>query len=215
MPAQRQATIRSLKSCEVCRRRKTRCELPDAALDLPPSDTPLSAQLVCYRCRVLGLPCILVASSRAAHQPRNSAILPNAGSLTSNTLIMGLPGSSTGGAERQSAAASASGMNTPDLLASTHTADNHALHTGDKGRVDIVLTAFEPQVTPPDAIESLTTSTPAHNSLIYHGQPLELTNVMIKMSYGQNGHTSALPLSVSELEGEAMDEHVKGKIALG
>ncbi|WVQ96117.1 hypothetical protein IAU59_003219 [Kwoniella sp. CBS 9459] len=45
------------RSCDVCKVRKTRCELPD--LDVPAGPTPLPLDKSCHRCRVLALPCIV------------------------------------------------------------------------------------------------------------------------------------------------------------
>lgn len=50
------------RSCDLCKVRKTRCELPD--LDILPSSTPLPIDKSCHRCRVLSLPCVVDDSSR-------------------------------------------------------------------------------------------------------------------------------------------------------
>ena len=50
------------RSCDLCKIRKTRCELPD--LDLPSSSDPLPSHKACHRCRVLELPCVIDDRSR-------------------------------------------------------------------------------------------------------------------------------------------------------
>ena len=45
------------RSCELCKVRKTRCELPD--LDIPSSSEPLPPEKACHRCQVLSLPCVV------------------------------------------------------------------------------------------------------------------------------------------------------------
>ena len=50
------------RSCDVCKLRKTRCELPD--LDVPSSSQPLPLDKSCHRCKILAIPCIVDDSSR-------------------------------------------------------------------------------------------------------------------------------------------------------
>lgn len=214
MPAQRLQPVRSLKSCEVCRRRKTRCELPDAALDLAPSDTPLSAEFVCYRCRVLGLPCVLVASTRASYQPRSSGPSHNEGhNVTGNVSGPHLPSSSIEHIDRSSAAPFSTNSNAPAALVPTGMDSHPGLINDGREQVDIALTAFEPDLTPTGSVQSPTTSTPLHNSLIYHGRPLELTAVMIKMSYAQSGPVIVSTPSVTD--SERIGEQLQSKLAEG
>jgi hypothetical protein len=60
-PRPHRPTLRShsTRCCTLCRRRKTRCELPSAALLLPASPDPLPPHQACHRCNVLSVPCIL------------------------------------------------------------------------------------------------------------------------------------------------------------
>ncbi|WWC65953.1 uncharacterized protein I303_108575 [Kwoniella dejecticola CBS 10117] len=60
------------RSCDVCKVRKTRCELPD--LDVPSGPTPLPTDKACHRCRVLALPCIVDDSGKKSRKrPRDDA----------------------------------------------------------------------------------------------------------------------------------------------
>jgi len=45
------------RSCQLCKVRKTRCELPD--LEVPSSVEPLAVDKSCHRCKVLSLPCVV------------------------------------------------------------------------------------------------------------------------------------------------------------
>ena len=63
------------RCCAVCRQRKTRCELPAAALLLPASPVPLPSHHACHRCIVLHMDCVLLPSkSKRATTARPTAI---------------------------------------------------------------------------------------------------------------------------------------------
>lgn len=57
------------RSCNTCKVRKTRCELPD--LDVPSSAEPLPKEKACHRCSTLCLPCV-VDDSRMKKRKRSS-----------------------------------------------------------------------------------------------------------------------------------------------
>lgn len=57
------------RSCNTCKVRKTRCELPD--LDVPSSAEPLPKEKSCHRCSTLCLPCV-VDDSRMKKRKRGS-----------------------------------------------------------------------------------------------------------------------------------------------
>lgn len=52
------------RSCQKCKDRKQRCELPASALLQDPSPTPLDPQNKCERCVLLDIPCILHDSDK-------------------------------------------------------------------------------------------------------------------------------------------------------
>jgi hypothetical protein len=60
------STRRSIarRSCQLCRHRKTRCELPDPTVPDGPSPLPEARQ--CHRCRVLGEECVVFAAGARA-----------------------------------------------------------------------------------------------------------------------------------------------------
>lgn len=49
--------IKGRSSCQICRARKTRCELPDP--DSTPLSVPLPLEQKCHRCKTLSLSCIV------------------------------------------------------------------------------------------------------------------------------------------------------------
>lgn len=61
------------RSCNTCKVRKTRCELPD--LDVPSSPEPLPKEKSCHRCSTLCLPCV-VDDSRMKKRRRGSPSAP-------------------------------------------------------------------------------------------------------------------------------------------
>jgi hypothetical protein len=63
------------RCCALCRQRKTRCELPAAALLLPAGPTPLPSHHACHRCIVLSMDCILLSpQSRRVKKDRTTPI---------------------------------------------------------------------------------------------------------------------------------------------
>lgn len=56
------------RSCDVCKKRKTRCELPD--FSIPASSTPLSEELACHRCKQLKLECVVSSKLRGEKSSR-------------------------------------------------------------------------------------------------------------------------------------------------
>ncbi|ORX36357.1 hypothetical protein BD324DRAFT_651597 [Kockovaella imperatae] len=58
------------RSCNVCKIRKTRCELPDQMI--PSSTTPLPRDKACHRCKTLSLVCIVDDKGRRRGLPRDS-----------------------------------------------------------------------------------------------------------------------------------------------
>jgi hypothetical protein len=70
------------RCCALCRQRKTRCELPAAALQLPAGPVPLPSHHACHRCIVLSADCILLPQqSRRIKKDRPSAIRSSAPSV--------------------------------------------------------------------------------------------------------------------------------------
>ena len=58
------------RSCDLCKLRKTRCELPD--LDVAAGPDPLPIGKSCHRCQVLSLPCVVDDAKKQKKEGRNS-----------------------------------------------------------------------------------------------------------------------------------------------
>ncbi|WVW86796.1 hypothetical protein I302_108851 [Kwoniella bestiolae CBS 10118] len=172
------------RSCDVCKVRKTRCELPD--LDVPSGPNPLPADKSCHRCRVLALPCIVDDSGkkqrkRLRDDPANNTTLANGQEDD------GTPKRRTTKPKLNKRASSSS---TP--LSKRQSTVNHALD---------VLTAISPLPTQ-DQPASLDEATRIQQqpdletfektdciiqskSMKLHGRPAELACAMFKVAYGK------------------------------
>jgi hypothetical protein len=71
------ARTHSSRCCTLCRQRKTRCELPLAALSLPAGSGPLPPDQACHRCSVLSTQCILVPASDRTNRPSKRSRVPS------------------------------------------------------------------------------------------------------------------------------------------
>jgi hypothetical protein len=71
------ARTHSSRCCTLCRLRKTRCELPPAALSLPAGSGPLPSDQACHRCNVLSTQCILVPASDRTKRPSKRSRVPS------------------------------------------------------------------------------------------------------------------------------------------
>ena len=69
------------RSCDLCKLRKTRCELPDLAVVAGPSPQPVDKS--CHRCQVLSLPCVVDDAKKGKKEGgRNSIAGPGPGAGT-------------------------------------------------------------------------------------------------------------------------------------
>ncbi|WOO81774.1 uncharacterized protein LOC62_04G005295 [Vanrija pseudolonga] len=59
------------RSCQLCRQRKARCELPDETV--PDSPVPLAQELKCHRCKVLREDCVVLSAGRAGTSKKRKA----------------------------------------------------------------------------------------------------------------------------------------------
>ncbi|ORY34858.1 hypothetical protein BCR39DRAFT_585803 [Naematelia encephala] len=168
------------RSCDMCKVRKTRCELPD--LDFPSSPDPLSADKACHRCRVLGLPCIVDDGSRKVRkrgrdEPSPRATLAQAGSTTEAQTP---PHRKSTRARRSSLldSVTSNALNhTLDLMHGfTPALDDGTIISLDEVPIDPHLTA-QNGASPAEA--------PRVKSMKLHGRPMELVCAMLKVAYGK------------------------------
>ncbi|GAA93424.1 uncharacterized protein L969DRAFT_96052 [Mixia osmundae IAM 14324] len=167
--------VTSRRTCQICRQRKSRCELPDAALDMPPG--LLSRELACHRCQILSLSCDLAPEStrkrrRLDAEPED--VTPAKASKVRETLAISRPtrGSESGSVQlRQD--------------------DDHgpldSIQSGD------LLVTFDPQFPGPGANMThearMMSSTGAHFSnaqphqVRFHGRSCEAASALLRTAY--------------------------------
>ena len=71
--ASRTKRTHARRSCEVCKLRKTRCELPD--VNVPSSSQPQPWEKSCHRCKTLSVACIVDDTGRKRGLPRESELV--------------------------------------------------------------------------------------------------------------------------------------------
>jgi hypothetical protein len=179
------------RSCDLCKLRKTRCELPD--LDIVASSEPQLYEKSCHRCKVLSLPCI-VDDTKGRARPKP------------DDLNLAL--------SRSASAASASGSGSRDRAASpkkrkTARTSNGSTHGNGEHKTlaSIVndslelMHSFDDEVDP-SLRKPSAESTPTgfgvipgsragnwqverERSMKYHGRPAELVAAMLTVAYGR------------------------------
>ena len=155
----------SRRSCELCKRRKSRCELPDQWVASSTEPQPMDKS--CHRCIVLSVPCIVDDTGRRRGLPdrpqRQSRAKPRA--EPEKEAVGNAPSSSTPGFS---------------LLSDQHV----------YGRAR-VLHDFRPQlngVTPPDV--SMSNSMHQIKTMELHGRPLRLACVMLGAAYANKENST-------------------------
>ncbi|ORX37820.1 hypothetical protein BD324DRAFT_623449 [Kockovaella imperatae] len=183
------------RSCELCKVRKTRCELPDT--DVASSSEPLPSEKSCHRCKVLALPCVVDDTAKKTRPPRRKE--PNATQETKSGVKKKRPRNdgdideisgdnvNRGRGDRHG---SFSGPNS-DLEAS-NIAGPSRLNRTEYDSLD-VLHGFRLQgskemgdVMPPFG-SSAPMDSPQSQSMKLHGRPLELVCAMLSVAYGKKG----------------------------
>jgi hypothetical protein len=200
VPELRAKRTHARRSCDVCKIRKTRCELPD--LDVPSSQTHLPLDKACHRCRILSIPCIVDDSGK---KPRKRI-----------TIAEYTGGPTAPKPKRARTGAGASSKTTSTELAASidHTLD--------------ILHGFAPLEDSPgwtlaDAGASGTEGTdagimpPYRNSepnesdqsktLKLHGRPLELVCAMLGVAYGKRPMKRSVVEEFCEVDLEALVDH--------
>ena len=157
----------------MCKIRKTRCELPD--LQVPSSSTPLPLDKACHRCKILAIPCVVDDTTRRAKVPRPNKRqrVKDTESEGQSTKSKGTP-KSAGAVEEKRARTSGSAID--------HTLD--VLHDMDPPHGSTANTTWSQGGTPPQG-ESEALEAPRTNSIKFHGRPLELLCVMLRVAYGK------------------------------
>jgi hypothetical protein len=170
------------RSCDLCKLRKTRCELPD--LDVVAGPEPQSFEKSCHRCQVLSLPCI-VDDTKGKPKVRGEDAGPSrAGSSTSLARDRG-----SSPKRRRTARPSNGSAGETKTLASVVNDSLELMHSFDE--------ELDPSLRKPSA-ESTPTGfgvisgsqignwqIERERSMKYHGRPAELVSAMLTVAYGR------------------------------
>ncbi|KAK6908807.1 hypothetical protein I203_102811 [Kwoniella mangroviensis CBS 8507] len=204
------------RSCDVCKVRKTRCELPD--LDVPSGPNPLPTDKSCHRCRVLALPCIVDDSGkkqrkRGRDETTNTDVKPTDGQQLKEG-ITPPKRRGTKGANKRAGTSS-----TP--LSRRQSIVNHALD---------VLTGISPlaihqQPASLDEASRIQPDLPTYDhgdcidqskSMKLHGRPAELACAMLKVAYGKIGVKRRPKVDEDEVNlNELLDEQTRARLQPG
>lgn len=203
LPELRAKRTHARRSCDVCKIRKTRCELPD--LEVVSSSTPLPLDKSCHRCRILSLPCVVDDSNRkirrkgtgnteddaSTSSPRPARKRKSAAGLGDMTLHA-LASSSSGQQQGGTTTTLANIDHTLDILhglnptqgqsgfdtdLSALFSSNELLAAGETGQ-DGMGSGMGGRE-PPENYQS--------KSMKLHGRPLELVCAMLSVAYGKRG----------------------------
>lgn len=181
LPELRAKRTHARRSCDVCKIRKTRCELPD--LEVPSSQEPLPPDKACHRCKILSLPCVVDDSARkqrkritiAEYGQPSRPKKPRASGST-------LPGTATSTPSK-----SAQGLvdHTLDIFHGLNPADTAAWSLADAlGDETAGGAAAAGGPMPPYGSREPAESWQS-KSLKLHGRPLELVCAMLSVAYGK------------------------------
>ncbi|OCF37136.1 hypothetical protein I316_01043 [Kwoniella heveanensis BCC8398] len=224
------------RSCDVCKVRKTRCELPD--LDVPAGPTPLSLDKSCHRCRVLALPCI-VDDGGKKQKKRVRDDGDNGASVGNQTLAsIDAPAQSTPGegkSKSKIAAGSTSKRRSAKKNASQKADESSNGTTISNDRLPAILNhaldlihgisplakqpaslheAAHPQPDAPGHDEPSETN-PSYGMKL-HGRPAELTCAMLKVAYGKIQVKRSGPFEEEDLDlNSVVDEQTKARLQPG
>ena len=167
------------RSCDLCKLRKTRCELPD--LDVIAGPEPQSYEKSCHRCQVLSLPCI-VDDTKGKARRADDAGPSRAGS----TSLSRDRGSSP---KRRKTMRQSNGSGELKTLASIVNDSLELMHSFDE--------ELDPSLRKPSAASTPTGfgvipgnqtgnwQIERERSMRYHGRPAELVAAMLTVAYGR------------------------------
>ncbi|WVR08188.1 hypothetical protein IAU60_005234 [Kwoniella sp. DSM 27419] len=208
------------RSCDVCKVRKTRCELPD--LEVPAGPDPLPTDKACHRCRVLALPCIVDDSARKQRKrTREEEVDPSrvggsepAGTQPNGSTTKRRGTKANGTTKHEPGSSSSTPVDRPQGLLN-HSLDvihgispmakpPASLHEASRGYVDTR--------TSPEQVSSLSSA----DSMKLHGRPAELTCAMLKVAYGKIHVKRVGPIDEEDLDLiKIVDEKTRNKLEGG
>ncbi|EIW71637.1 hypothetical protein TREMEDRAFT_73361 [Tremella mesenterica DSM 1558] len=166
------------RSCELCKVRKTRCELPD--LDVISSPSPLPPDKSCHRCRVLALPCVVDDTAKKSRKRGRDDMdtIPTSSSMPA-TLAQVASSSTPNSPKRKGKPRARVSSPGPSRLTTTIIDPNlDIIHSFDplSSPDDVEKEQQQPIIRPTQSVE---------RSLKYHGRPLELASAMLQSAYSR------------------------------
>ncbi|WWD20195.1 hypothetical protein CI109_104671 [Kwoniella shandongensis] len=179
------------RSCDVCKVRKTRCELPD--LDVPSGPDPLPLDKSCHRCKVLALPCIVDDSAkkqRKRSREDGSSTKPN-GSIPDLASAEASRASTASPKRRAIKLKRKTPTDVSSIAPSRVASVNHTLNL----MHGLAPTDNDNQTQPTETLQpirhephniGLTVDTMKTRSLKLHTRPAELTCAMLRVAYSKS-----------------------------
>lgn len=200
------------RSCDVCKLRKTRCELPD--LEVPSSSEPLPLDKSCHRCKILALPCVVDDSSRKvrkrpteddpndigtaaaapkarrtkrqskAYQPTEDTLDEDANTLAALGALKTL-GSVLDAGNKEAGGSAGTDFNL-DVMHGFHPSQSSAEWSLQKSQELSASLISDGEKMPPFGSGEPTESFQS-KSIKLHGRPYELVCAMLSVAYGRKG----------------------------
>ena len=209
------------RSCELCKVRKTRCELPD--IGVASSSTPLAADKACHRCQVLALPCVVddtaknVRRQQSQQDSRETSVAKDSPKSPKRKRSKVQKDAKTIKVEQegtdQRAPKGSNGVN-GNQSRSGSAASVDVLH-GFRLEESTSKSAGGGVVMPPYG-SSAPMESPQSKSMKLHGRPLELVCAMIGVAYGKRVVGERITMDSGDLQLDKMvDQEMKEKLRDG
>lgn len=169
------------RSCELCKVRKTRCELPD--IDVPSSGEALPVDKACHRCKVLALPCVVDDIARKPSKKRARAA-EEAGETSIFRDASGSKAKGKNGSTRSTAEKKDSGEGIDHSLEIMQGIHPGLEWTGCNGQP--ALYSSDPFLRASPITSTFGAAGPPTNVMKLHGRPLELVCMMLRIAYAKS-----------------------------
>lgn len=207
------------RSCELCKVRKTRCELPD--LNVESGNGPLPPDKACHRCKVLALPCTVddVARKPGKKRVRQEEEAAAAGLEPGERLPIKHRQSKAAKAKVAEASGSGSGNGGGDGI--DHSLEvMHGIHPqlewmGNDG--EPALHSSDPFLRSSPVSSTFAATVPPVNVMRLHGRALEMVCAMLRVAYAKSEIKDGYcALVVERIDwAEAVDMGMRKKLEIG
>ncbi|KAL7424992.1 hypothetical protein Q5752_000679 [Cryptotrichosporon argae] len=216
-PEPRARRTHARRSCDLCKMRKTRCELPD--LDVPAGASALPADKACHRCRVLALPCVVNDKGAKSKRKREDGSEEGLGKKADK------PRRKKDGSAPGQASMPKSGTATPVANPVDHSYDLfHGFEAvpSSSGPATLATLGIASLAPAPFkaamALDAAGTTSIKAASIRLHGRPLELVSLMLHIAHGNDprhtGRNNAIVLDDVDLA-ELVPDDLRDKLDVG